>query len=185
MNNLTKTRRQFTLILGILGAIDLLLIVYLVLPGSSASGRLAQEQSLHEQVKTLKHDVAPLIGIDGKLAQTRVDVKHLYEQKVPSQFSQISQHLEKLMQETGVSTQGGIHYSQAKVENQADKHDLPDVQKIDINTTVIGEYAKVARFINALEQDKFVFVIDEISLNSQENGVISLSIKFQTFLKQS
>jgi Tfp pilus assembly protein PilO len=180
MGNLAKIKQRFTLILGILSAINLLLIIYLFLPGSSASGRLAQERSLQEQETTLANEVKPLRGIDQQLSKTREDIKNFYDQKIPSQFSQISQHLEKLMQETGVSTQG-IHYTQNK--DQAEKHDLPDVQRIDIDTTVTGEYAKVARFINAMEQDRFVFIIDQISLNSQENGVISLSIKFQTFLK--
>ena len=54
--------------------------------------------------------MTPLNGIDKQLAQTRVDVKKFYEQKVPGQFSQISQHLEKLMKEAGV-TMHGIHYT--------------------------------------------------------------------------
>jgi len=43
----------------------------------------------------------------------------------------------------------------------------------------------VARFINAMEQDKYVFIINQISLNSQEGGVVSLQIKFETFLRQT
>jgi len=183
MNNLAKTRQMFTLIFSVLAALDLLLIIYLLLPGSSPSSRLAQEQALREQEKTLSREVGPLKGIDKQLAQTRVDVKKFYEQKVPSQFSQISQHLEKLMQETGV-TSTAIRYKQDP-NNSIEKNTLPDVQRISIDTTIIGEYAKVARFINAMEQDKFVFIIDQIALNSQESGVVSLEIKFETFLKES
>ena len=183
MNNLAKTRQKFTLILSVLGAVNLLLIVYLILPSSSASGRAAQEQSLQTQVKTLTREVTPLRDIDKQLAKTRGDVQLLYAQKVPSQFSQISQHLEKLTQETGVTTLG-IHYNEEK-STQPEKHELPDVQRISIDTTVSGDYAKVAHFINAMEQDKFVFIIDQISLNSQESGIISLQIKFQTFLKET
>lgn len=183
MNNLAKTRQMFTLILSVLGALDLLLIIYLLLPGSSPSSRLAQEQALREQEKTLSREVTPLKGIDKQLAQTRVDVKKFYEQKVPNQFSQISQHLEKLMQETGV-TSSAIRYKQ-EPNNSTEKNTLPDVQRISIDTTISGEYAKVARFINAMEQDKFVFIIDQIALNSQESGVVSLEIKFETFLKES
>ena len=183
MSNLAKTRQKFTLIVAVLGTMSLLLVIYLLLPGSSASGRAAQELSLQTQVKTLTRDVAPLHDIDQKLAKTRGDVQWLYAQKVPAQFSQISQHLEKLVQEAGVTTQG-IHYTEDKT-SKTEKHDLPDVQRIDIDTTVTGDYAKVARFINAMEQDKFVFIIDQISLNSQESGIISLQIKFQTFLKES
>ena len=184
MNNLAKVQKRFTLILSVLGAVDLLLIIYLLLPGSSPAARLAQEESLRQQKKALTSEVAPLNGIDKKLAQTRVDVKKFYEQKVPSQFSQISQHLEKLMQETGVTTSGGIRYPQERNASN-EKNELPDVQRINIETTVTGEYAKVARFINAMEQDKFVFIIDQIALTSQESGVVSLQIKFETFLKES
>lgn len=183
MHNLEKTRKQFTSILAALGVADLLLLVYLLLPGSSPSARAAQEESLREQKQALTSEVAPLNGIDKKLAQTRVDVKKFYEDKIPGQFSQISQHLENLMKEAGVST-AGIRYNQDSNGSSA-KNELPGVQRINIETTVTGEYAKVARFINAMEQDKLVFIIDQISLNSQEGGVVSLQVKFETFLKES
>ncbi len=185
MNNLAKMRQRFTLILSVLGALDLLLIIYLLLPGSSTTAKAALEQSLREQEKTLSQQVAPLKDIDKQLAQTRVDVKNFYQQKVPSEFSQISQHLIKLMNDTGVTTASGVHYVQENRSTRNEKNDLPDVQRIDIDTTVTGEYAKVAKFINAMEQDKFVFIIDQISLTSQESGVISLQIKFETFLKET
>lgn len=183
MGNLARVRKRFVTILAVLGAVNLLLIIYLLLPGSSPSALTARERSLQDQANTLSREVAPLKGIDKQLEQTRVDVKQFYEQKVPSQFSEISQHLEKLMKDTGVSNQG-IHYSQDR-NDQKDKNDLPDVRRVGIDTTVSGEYSKVAHFINALEQDKFVFVIDQISLSSQESGVVSLQIKCETFLKES
>jgi Tfp pilus assembly protein PilO len=182
MNHLEKTRKQFTTILAILGAVNLLLIIYLVLPGSSPSARAAQEESLREQKQALTREVTPLIGIDKKLAQTRVDVKKFYQEKVPAQFSQISQHLEKLMKDAGVTT-AGIRYGQDQ-NGSTEKNELPDVQRVKIETTVTGEYEKVARFINAMEQDKLVFIIDQIALNSQEGGVVSLQIKAETFLKE-
>jgi Tfp pilus assembly protein PilO len=183
MNNLTKVRQQFALILGVLGLVDLVLIVYLLLPSTSASGKAAQEKSLIAQQHALTDEVRPLRGIDKKLGQTRVDITAFYAQKVPSQFSQISQHLEKLTQEAGVSTLGRNYSEERNTGNE--KNNLPNIKRINIDTTVTGEYAKVARFINAMEQDKFIFIIDQISLSSQESGVISLQIKFQTFLKES
>jgi len=182
MNTLKKARQRFTFVLAVLTVVNVLLIAYLFWPGSSQSGKRAREQQLQEQIKTLTSEVAPLRGIDQQLTQTRVDVKTMYEQKIPSEFSQISQHLEKLLREAGVTTQG-IHYSQEK-NDRPEKNDLPDVQPIHIDTTVTGEYAKIARFINAVEQDKFLFIIDQISLSSSESsGVVSLQIKFETFLK--
>ena len=185
MKNLAKTKNQFTLVLSVLAGVNLLLIIYLLLPGSSPSARAAQEESLRQQKNTLNSEVTPLIGIDKKLAQTRVDVKKFYAQKVPSQFSEISQHLETLMKEAGVTAKGGIRYNQERNTNDKDKVELPDVQRIGVDTTVTGEYSKVAKFINAMEQDRFVFIINQIALTSVESGVVSLQIKFETFLKES
>jgi Tfp pilus assembly protein PilO len=182
MQNLAKIKKRFITIVAVLGFFDLVLLAYLVWPGSGPGAKKAQEDALREEQKQLNVQVAPLRNIDKTLAQTRVDIQKLYDKKVPSQFSQISQHLEKLVQETGVSTQA-THYANEKND---EKTDLPDVQRVSIDTTVTGDYAKVARFVNALEQDKFVFVINQISLSGSEGGnSVSLQIKFETFLKQT
>jgi len=104
MTNLNKTRHHFTVALAALCAINLALIIYLLLPGSSPSARLEKEKRLQEQVTALQNEVKPLEGIGDKLATTRKDVQKFYEQKIPSEFSQISQHLYKLRQETDVNT---------------------------------------------------------------------------------
>ena len=183
MKDLAKVRQQFTLALGIMGAVDLLMIIYLLLPGSSPSAKMAQEESLRNQKAALTREVMPLRGIDKKLDQTRDDVKKFYAQKVPDQYSEISQHIEKITQEAGVSIQA-VRYTQDKNTN-SEKYKLANVKRVDIETTVDGEYGKVARFINAMEQDRLVFIIDQITLNSQDSGTISLQIKFQTFLKET
>jgi hypothetical protein len=182
MGSLTKVRTQFILILTVLGLLDLALIGYLLWPGSSKAGKLAQEQALQQKATALSREVEPLRNIGPMLDKTRVDVRKFYDQKVPSESSEISQHLEKLVQETGVTTPG-FHFNPETSGNQ--KPELADIQRIGIETTVTGEYGKVAHFINALEQDKFIFVITQISLNSAESGAVSLQIHFETFLRQT
>jgi len=181
VRNLEKMKRQFITIVAILGGLSLILLVYLLWPGTSTASKLTQEENLRQEEKTLRKQVAPLENIEKTLAQTRVDVKKFYQQNVPAEFSQISQHLVKLVQETGVNAPS-FRYTQDKTDQ---KTDLPDLQQVNIDTTVTGDYAKVARFINALEQDKFVFIINQITLNGSEGGLVSLQIKFETFLKQT
>jgi Tfp pilus assembly protein PilO len=182
MRNIPRTRQRFIIALAIMGVVDVALLAYLLWPGSSASALDSQRASLQEQISVLKKEVAPLEHIDAKLDQTRTNLKALSEQKVPRHSSQISLQLEKLTRETGVTTQS-IKYSTLKPE----KGDLAEVQRISIETTVVGDYAKVARFINALEQSELLFIIDQISLSSvgKEGGAVSLSIKFETFLKET
>jgi type IV pilus assembly protein PilO len=50
---------------------------------------------------------------------------------------------------------------------------------------VTGDYLKVAHFINDMERSQLLFIIDKITLSSQEGGKVSLQITFDTFLKQA
>jgi len=178
MTNLQQVRTRFTIIVGVLVTICLVLLGYLLWPGTRISSQRAQEETLQQQYHSLGREVAPLRGMDQKLIKTRADIKDLYRDRIPNRASQISQEVEKLTKETSVTAQS-IHFIPAK----PDKGDLPDVQVLEIDTTVVGEYANVARFINALEQSKMFFVINQVTLNGQEGGQVSLQIKFQTFLK--
>lgn len=183
MGNLLNTRKRFTMVLAVLGVVDLALLVYLLWPGSSVSARVAQQQELQQRYRVLQREVAPVKEIKEKLVQTRQDIKDLYQDRVPAHWSQISQEVERLVRETGVSSQG-IHYAPQKERDK--KGELPDVQRIEIDTTITGDYAKVARFVNALEQDKLFFVVNQISLSGQQEGsLVTLQIKFETFVKQT
>ncbi len=182
MTNLVQVKKRFTLAISVLAVICFGFIVYLLWPGTSISSMKAQEDALQQQYRSLSREVAPLQGMDQKLVKTRSDLKTLYQERIPTRFSQISQEVEKLTRETGVNAQN-VHYNPVKTDKGDLKGDLQDVQRIEIDTTVVSDYAKVARFINALEQDKLLFIINQINLNGQEGGQVSLQIKFETFLK--
>jgi Tfp pilus assembly protein PilO len=178
VTGLEKLRSRFTLLLAIFLAIDVALIAYLLWPGtSSKSARHDEEQRLQQELIKKTRDDAPLKGIEGKLQETRVTIKKFYAERVLSQSSQISTELHKLAQADGVSMQA-IHY---KVEESG----LPNLQRVDIDTAISGDYLKIAHFINALERDKLLFVINQISLTAPPGGTVQLQIRFQTFLKET
>jgi Tfp pilus assembly protein PilO len=181
MRDLQKIRQRVFTVLAILGFICAGLLVYLLWPGSSISAQREQAEALQQQYKALSHEVEPLNGIEGKLMQTRADIKNFYKDTVPSRASEISLRLEKISQGAGVQNQG-IRYSN---KTSSDKNDLPGLQRLDIETSVSGEYPKLAHFINAIEQEKVLFVIDEVTLSSQQSGMVTLQIKLHTFLKEA
>jgi Tfp pilus assembly protein PilO len=180
MANLRRTKKRFTFALSVLAVADLVLLGFLLWPGSSPSAQRAQEETLQQQLRTLSTEVAPLRGIDQKLLQTRADLKTMYQQRIPAHWSDVSQELERLTRDTGISARS-IKFNEMK---QQSKLELPDVQDIEIETNITGEYSKVARFINALEQDKLLFIISQIALTGQEGGEVTLQIKFETFIKE-
>ena len=180
MRDLQQIRKRVFTILVILGVISLCFLGYLLWPGASVSAQKEQAEALQQQYTTLQHEVEPLNGIEGKLVQTRADVKDLYKESIPGHASEISLRLEKISLAAGVQSEG-VRYT-GKI---SDKDDLPGLQRQDIETAVSGDYPKLAHFINAIEQDKMLFVIDQVSLSGQQSGMVTLQIKLHTFLKEA
>lgn len=174
MNDLTRLKNRFVAIATVLSLISVGLLVYLLWPAASGPTPAA----LQEQYNSLNAEVAS--WQKNNPDKVRADLKHLYVEDVPARWSEISEHMEKLFQTTGV-TAPGISYQIPTDEKNA----LPGIQEVKIDTTVTGDYSKVAGFINALEQDKVFFIINKISLSNQEAGTVSLSITIDTFLRQA
>jgi Type II secretion system (T2SS), protein M subtype b len=173
MGNLLQARQRFIALATVLGAICLALVVYLFWAGSGGPSR----EALLKQHDDLKRQVSLWQKSDP--AKTRADLDKFYSENLPSRSSQISQRVDQLILESGVATQS-IRYP---ADTSTTKNGLPDIEEIKVETNVTGDYAKVAKFINALEQDKMLFIIEKISLSGQQGGMVSLQISFSTFLK--
>jgi Tfp pilus assembly protein PilO len=171
-------RNRLTLLMAVLLAIDVALVAYLLWPGTSNKEvRHEEEQKLQQELAQKTRDNAPLHGIENKLTETRANIKKFYAQRVVNQSSQISNELHRLAQESGISLQT-IHY-------KADPSGLPNLERVNIETAVAGDYLKIAHFINALERDKLLFIIDQIALSAPPGGLVQLQIKFETFMKEA
>lgn len=177
MTGLQKMRKRFTLLVVVFLAVDAALIAYLLWPAASPHVRDEEERRLHADLGEKMRDVAPLTGIDDKLTQTRVNIKKFMAERILGQSSQISNEIHRLARENGVTLQG-IRY-------KFDPAALPNLQKVEIDTGISGDYLKIAHFVNAVERDKLLFVINQVTLSAPQGGAVQLQIKFQTFLKEA
>jgi type IV pilus assembly protein PilO len=169
-------RTLFIILLAIFVAVDIGLLCYLFWPGSSnPKSRQAEEKQLQQNEKLVQSQVAPLRGIDKKLVDVRAAIKKFDADHVPAYQSVISSELHKLEQENGVSEQG-VHYA-------TEDAGIPGIERLKVDTGVAGDYLKIAHFINALERDKLLFLIHQITVSGQPAGTVELQIKFETFLK--
>jgi Tfp pilus assembly protein PilO len=177
MTKLQQLRQRLTVVIAVLFLVDLALGIYLLWPGGSSAKDHARESALQQEARDKTRQVAPLRGIDGKLAQSRTDLSTLYRNQLPSKYSQISDEIYKLASENGVSLPA--------LSYKADSTELPDVDRVRLETTISADYSKIPRFINAMERDKqLLMVIDQISVNGQQSGQVTLSIRFEAFLKK-
>jgi hypothetical protein len=177
MDDLKKIRTRFVVAVAVLAAVNVALLAYLLWPGSSAKAQEAQEAALQQRANSLKAEVENRKG--GDPAKIREELKKFYAEDVPERSSQISEQIENLIKDTGVIAPA-IRYS----TDTAQKTTLPGVQQVKVDTTVSGDYIKVAKFINGMEKAPLLFIIDKVSLTGQEGGVVTLQITFTTFLKE-
>ena len=175
MTRMQKIRTRFILFIAVLLAVDIGLVAYLIWPGRSDSR--AEERQLQQEFMVKTRQVAPLFGMDKKLGQTRDDIKAFYAERVLGHWSQISNELHRLAQENGVSLQ--------TIQYKPEDAGLPNLQLVVIETGIAGDYVKIAHFINALERDKILFVINQVALRAQQGGNVELQISFETFLKEA
>ena len=175
MGDLAQTRKRFILWVSVMAALSLGFLVFLLWPGA----RGPQPEALRAQYQNLRHQVD--LWQRSNPEKTREALKAFYATNVATRSSQISQEVEKLLRENGVATQS-IKYDFSRTN---DKNTLPGVQPVRVDTTVTGDYGKIARFVNAMEQSKLLFIIDKISLSNLEGGSVTLQISFDTFLKEA
>ena len=175
MRDVAQTQKRFMLWLSVMAVLCVAFLVYLLWPGA----RGQQPEALRARYQSLKHEVE--LWHRSNPEMTREALKAFYAQNVATRSSQTSQEVEKLVRENGVATQG-IKYDFAK---STEKYVPPGVQLVKVDTTVTGDYTKIARFVNALEQSRLLFIIDSISLTNQEGGSVTLHLSFDTFLKEA
>jgi len=176
MGDLAQIRKRFTVWLAVMAALSAALFVYLLWPSS----RGPQPETLRAEYNNLKRDVD--LRQRSNPQATRAALKTFYAEDVATRDSQISQQVQKLLKEHGITIQG-IKYDWEK--NTSDKNTLPGIQRVKIETTITGDYTKIAKFINAMEQAKPFFIVDKIALSSHEGGQVTLQISFDTFLKEA
>ncbi len=176
MPDLKDTRRKVKIALAALAVVDVLAIAVFFSPlvGSESSRRDQLDQAWKElQQKT--REVEPLRGLDKKIPVARKQIADFYAQRLPSQDSAISADLGKVASQTGI-----------RIENI--KYAMKDpatlgVRRVEIEADLAGDYLQLVRFVNALERNQLFFLVDSVVLGGEQNGVVKLQLKLETYLK--
>jgi Tfp pilus assembly protein PilO len=176
MPDLRRTRKQIKIALAVLVAVDVVAVVILISPlvGSTAS-RTAELRQLWTELRTKTTQVQPLDHLDQKVLAANKQIGEFYKKRFPAQDSQIATQLGKLATDSGV-TIDQARYKQGDAEVD---HLLP----VEVDANLSGNYVQLARFVNALERDDMLFIINSIELGGEQRGPIRLQMKLETYLK--
>jgi type IV pilus assembly protein PilO len=176
MPDLRQTRKKIKTALAIMAGVDLLALVIYISPlVGSADSRRQQINELQGELKTKTTQVAPLKDLPQKVQQASHQISDFYERRIPEQESQVLAELGKLASPNGVTVEQ-VKYNFNDVE-------AGNLEPLEIEAELVGDYKSLAHFINALERDDMFFIIDNVTLGGQQQGPVKLNMKLEAFLK--
>jgi Tfp pilus assembly protein PilO len=148
--------------------------------GLSASQQNDDLQSLREEAKGKRETVARLRKIESTLGESNRLGDQFYQSKflpAESGFGTIMEEVEKLAVANGVR-KGTVSYGVQEIK------DRPDLEEVSIDTTLEGDYAKIVRFVNQLEQSPLFLIVDNMGVSAGgKNKSISVNVKLLTLFR--
>lgn len=176
MPDLRQTRKKLKTALAVMAGVNLLAAVIYISPlVGSAETRRQEMNLLQTDLITKTRQVAPLKDLPHKVVLANGQISEFYKLRFPTQGSQIATEFGKLAAENGVTIE------QAKYK--ATDEGPGQLQRIEMEADLAGNYTSLAKFINALERDEMFFIINSVTLGGQPQGSVKLGMKLETYLK--
>ncbi len=176
MPDLRQTRKKLKTALAIMAGVDLLAaIVYFSPLVGSAESRRQEIARLQTELAVKTAQVAPLKDLDKKVMLAHDQIGDFYKKRFPSQNSQIPTEFGKLAAANGVTIEQGKYTVKGMETGQ--------LQRVEMEADLSGNYTSLAKFINALERDEMLFIINSVTLGGEPQGNVKLNVKLETYLK--
>jgi hypothetical protein len=128
------------------------------------------------ELKTAEVAVAPLRGLDAKLATATAESDRFYRDRLPGSDSEMLAEIGALAKKTGVRLIRA-QYAPTPVLSGT-RGELTEVR---IDATLGGDYRPLVMMMNSLERDKMFFVIKAVTLTGQQTGNVNLRLRLVTY----
>jgi type IV pilus assembly protein PilO len=173
MADVRQMRKRLTAVLAVLLGLDLICAIILISP----LGRSRQEeiQSLQLRLRLKTQQVQPLRGLDQKVLVAKQQIADFYRDRLPGDYSAIAEEMGKVAEQNGTNI--------AQVKYHLEDEEGGGLRPITIDSLLSGDYLHVVKFINALERDKMLFIVNSIALGDAKSGTVKLQLKMQTYLR--
>src|SRR5581483_305196 len=88
----------------------------------------------------------------------------------------------------GYSDRVGKMAAQSNIKIVQAKYSPQDVEASGLRPVLIeaglsGDYVHIVKFINSLERDKTLFIVNSVALGDAQGGTVKLQLKMETYLK--
>ncbi|GEM_PF-5521604 len=150
--------------------------------GRSFAAQQEELKSLREDARAKRDSVARLRKIEATLKESAKLGDQFYSTKfLPAEtgFATIMEEVERLANSSGVR-KSSVSYGVQEIQGR------PDLEGVTIDTTIDGDYAKIVRFVNQLEQSQLFLIVDSLGVQSSTTGKatkVAVTVKLLTLFR--
>jgi Tfp pilus assembly protein PilO len=184
LSRLRDVRVQLMIVAAVLLVIDVAAVALLLSP--AGRGRAARQQAYETLRRERIEKTAanqPLQGMDEKITTAHTQEAQFDKVRIADHYSAVSDRLASLAKEAGV-TASNVRYD--AVEETGKIRETPaGYDKVGITILVNGAYEQDMRFINAVERQPMMLMIDAVSFNAQTGNQLSVTVHLSTYLRRS
>lgn len=176
MATMQTVRRRMMALIIFLVVLDIAAIALLLSPvGRSRDARIEEYDRVRNQLQAKRREALPARDMDKKLLTAREEISEFYKDRLPAHYSEVTAALGTLAKDSRVQL-GQIKYD-------ARDSEIPGLQRLEIQAQVTGDYANEMRFINGLEREKTIFVVNSVNLGEAQAGGVRLEMNLETYLR--
>jgi hypothetical protein len=191
IGDLRDVRTQLLIAVGVLLLLDVGAIALLVSPAGRSRGARQEEYEQLRLDKFAKTQAAtPALGMDQKIATAREQEAEFNSERMARRYSAMSEQLSRIATEAGVGV-SNVKYdehsniSNGKPDERSEKVVPAGYDSIGITIQVHGSYDQDMRFINAVERQKMLLLIDAVTFGGMEGNALTVSVHLSTFLRSA
>jgi hypothetical protein len=180
IGNLRDVRTQLLVVVGVLLLLDVAAITLLLSPAGRSRGARQQE---YEQLRLQKiakvQATSPAQGMEQKIAMAHDQETQFNNERLAQRYSAMSEQLSRIAKEAGVGV-SDVKYDEVSAKN------IPSgYGGIGITMQVHGSYDQDLRFINAVERQKMMLLIDAVTFQGMQGDALTVSVHLSTFLRSA
>ena len=126
------------------------------------------------QLTALNLETAPLRGLDGRIAKTRAEMKAFLDKRIPPDYSSIETSM------IGLEVNSKVRLSRVQYSQGPPGQDLTE---ITMDAAISGDYPSIMHFVNSVERAQTFYVIRQMTLTGEQNGLVNMRIRVSTWLR--
>jgi Tfp pilus assembly protein PilO len=183
--DLRDVRTQLLIAVAVLLLLDVAAIALLLSPAGRSRGARQQQYERLRQTKIEKTKAAAATaGMEQRIATARAQEAEFDRDRLAGRYSAMSEQLSRIAAEAGVSV-SDVKYDERSNLLEKNKDTPKGYASLGIAIQVHGSYEQDMRFINAVERQKMLLLIDGVAFSGMQGDQLTVSVHLSTYLRSA